>query len=163
MLCPALLALALASESSACQPIDMAAVPGAILGALSQPGASHTVPFVNNTNAGCQGAQYKGKPCAFVDTAKECRDGCVATPGCNVWSVFGTCNTGPKPPGGRTKHSCLLQNLTHQSNDGDGHYISGMLAPLPPANAWPVQTHSLEHRAIYINDFFFNMTPTFVT
>ena len=40
-------------------------------------------------------------------------------------------------PGGRTKHSCLLQNLTAVSNDGDGLYISGTLTPLPPANVWP--------------------------
>jgi hypothetical protein len=143
LLAAALLALA-ADASSApttCQPVDMAAVPGAEQGQLSQPGATHRtdIPFTNNTNAGCAGPEYKDKPCPFVDNAVECRAACVAHAGCSAWSVFWGCNTGPKtgPLKGRTKHSCLLLNLTAQTNDGDGHYVSGMLKPLPPADVWP--------------------------
>ena len=123
----------------ACHPVDAAAVPGTQPGALSQPGNSHSgLPFLGNTNAACAGPHYRNKPCSFVDTAAECRAGCVATAGCTAWNVFYGCNTGPKPPGGRTKHSCELLNLTAASNDGDGHYVSGTLKPLPPANAWPM-------------------------
>ena len=110
-----------ASDAASCTPVDMEAVPGAVYGSLSQPSKPNSlVPFVNNPNAACRGSQYKGKPCQFVDTAAECRAGCVATAGCSAWSVFYTCNTGPKPPGkdnAPPNISCALapQNIPHVS------------------------------------------------
>ena len=94
------LLLALIGRSAgSCTPVDVAAVPGAVSGSLSQPGRAHTgLAFKNNPNPGCAN-QKPGSDCPFVDTATECRAGCIATAGCTAWSVFYNCNTGPKPPG----------------------------------------------------------------
>jgi hypothetical protein len=109
------------AAGSTCQNVNASEAPGAVPGQLSQPSKSNAgLPFMSNPNPGCAGEQYKGKACSFVDTAAECEAGCVRTAGCTAWNVFWSCNTGPKPPGGRTKHSCELLNITAQSNDGDG-------------------------------------------